>query len=174
MPSHRQKDTRGHSVRFVESTTEQSNSIQDWISDVDLAISSLPQPAPLIGKPFESELGELMTKYEVLKKMLDDIEDKMAVLFYQRQRDIETSSSSSSSSSSTKGKTSEELQRAGLRASEGNEKRNVPTEYSDYNSYHGDHETKTKLKSRKAKKPKTVEEQNIHINKVFYRESIHR
>ncbi|CAG7558279.1 unnamed protein product [Fusarium equiseti] len=173
MPSSRQEDTRGHRVRFVESTTEQSDSIQDWISDVGLAISGLPHPAALTGKSFESEFEELMTKYEVLKNMLDDIEDKMAVLFYQRQRDIETSSSSSSSSSS-KGKTSDELQRAGLRASEGNVKRNPSTEYSDYNSYHGDHETKTKAKSRKAKKPKTVEEQNIHINKILMRESMSR
>ncbi|RFN45219.1 hypothetical protein FIE12Z_10500 [Fusarium flagelliforme] len=173
MPSHRQKDTREHRVRFVESSTEKSDSVQDWIADVGLAISGLPRPAALTGKPFESELEELMTKYEVLKKMLDDIEDKMAVLFYERQRDIESSSSSSSSSSS-KGKISEELQRAGLRGSEENVKRDVPTEYSDYNSYHGDRETKTKTKSRKTKKPKTVEEQNIHINKVLMRETMSR
>jgi hypothetical protein len=174
MPSPRQEDTRGHRVRFVESTTEQSDSIQDWVSDVGLAISGLPQPAALTGKSFESEFEELMTKYEVLRNMLDDIEDKMAVLFYQRQRDIEASSSSSSSSSSSQGKTSEEVQRAGLGASEGNVKRNPSTEYSDYNSYHGDHETKAKAKSRKTKKPKTVEEQNIHINKVLMRESMSR
>jgi glutamate synthase domain-containing protein 2 len=174
MPSQRQEDTRGHRVRFVESTTEQSDSVQDWVSDVDLAISGLPHPAALTGKSFESEFEELMTKYEVLKKMLDDIEDKMAVLFHQRQRDIETSSSLSSSSSSSKGKTSEELQRAGLRASEGNVKRNPSTEYSAYNSYHGDHESRNKTKTRKARKPKTVEEQNIHINKVLFRESMSR
>ncbi|KAJ4006130.1 hypothetical protein NW752_001378 [Fusarium irregulare] len=166
MPSHRQKDTHGHTVRFVESSTEQSDSIQDWISNVALAISSLPHPAPLTGKSFESEFEELMTKYEVLKNMLDDIEDKMAVLFYQRQRDIETSSS--------KGKTSEKLQPAGARAHERNEKRNVPTEYSDYNSYNGDHKTTDRTKTRKAKKPKTVEEQNIHINKVLMREAMSR
>ncbi|KAI1071982.1 hypothetical protein LB507_005313 [Fusarium sp. FIESC RH6] len=174
MPSHRQKDTHGHTVRFVESSTEQSDSIQDWISDVALAISSLPHPAPLTGKSFESEFEELMTKYEVLKNMLDDIQDKMAVLFYQRQRDIETSSSSSSSSSSSKGKTSEKFQPAGPRASERNEKRNVPTEYSDYNSYNCDHKTTDRTKTRKAKKPKTVEEQNIHINKVLMREAMSR
>ena len=182
MPSHRQKDTHGHTVRFVESSAEQSDSIQDWISDVALTISSLPRPALLTGKSFETELGGLMTQYEVLKTMLDDIEDKMAVLFYQRQREIDASSSSSSSSSSlsssSKGKATNDTERTSLRGSEGNEKRNVPSEYSDYNSYHGDHETKTKTKtktkSRKAKRPKTVEEQNIHINKVLMREAMSR
>jgi hypothetical protein len=117
--------------------------------------------------PSDTQFDTLMAEYVAVREKMEKIEDKIAELYYERQRDGDIVSSAYSHAKS------ESQEGPGDKIKPRLEKRqDSPSAFSDYDDYsHGD-KVKEKVKNRKAKKPKTEEEQNRHINKVFMRENM--
>ncbi|PTD07932.1 hypothetical protein FCULG_00006251 [Fusarium culmorum] len=127
-----------------------SASIHGWIFEVSHAIQDRPlSPSDTSDEPkspssltVEIQFEDLMAEYAEVLERKEKLEDKIADLDYAQQK----------SGKSTAAK-----------------KQDLPSTSSDYKEYSPPDQVQEKVKDRKPRKPKTEEEKNRHINKVFIR-----
>ncbi|GKU22624.1 unnamed protein product [Fusarium langsethiae] len=175
-------------------------SIQDWMFSTSVAMQDIPLSSSdksnnqesSNSSISESQLDTLMKEYAAVREKMEKIEDKIAELYYARQPNSDTASSAfynansseSQKDSSDKGKPTVEKRQDSpstefsdykdyLHPNQivGKRQESPSIDFSDHKDYFHANQGEDKAKNREVKKPKTEEEKNRHINKVFIREN---
>ncbi|KAM0360107.1 hypothetical protein HYE67_002058 [Fusarium culmorum] len=154
-----------------------SASIHGWIFEVSHAIQDRPlSPSDTSDEPkspssltVEIQFEDLMAEYAEVLERKEKLEDKIADLDYAQQKsgDITFPASWSSSAFTSMTERQEAFNHKGK--STAAKKQDLPSTSSDYKEYSPPDQVQEKVKDRKPRKPKTEEEKNRHINKVFIR-----
>ncbi|KAM0232985.1 hypothetical protein ACHAPO_007448 [Fusarium lateritium] len=153
-----------------------SDSIQDWTFDTGLVMQDMPLSTPQIyGKQKTSSLSipdpqfdTLMAECAAVRDRMEKIEDKIAELYYARQKngDTATSAFSDANTPASQKRSSDK----GIRTV-GTQQKCSSTEFYDCEDYSHFEKVGKQVENHKAKKAKTEEEKNRHINMVFVREN---
>ncbi|RGP58994.1 hypothetical protein FLONG3_11326 [Fusarium longipes] len=181
MPTSTHKSTRSSTSGQKapkDSYFEQPRVIQSWATDVDRAMQDMPSSSLKLSKMQEPsgesssdiQFDTLMADYAELREKMKRIENKIAELYYDRQRNGNTVSSAF-----FQVKISRSQEGPGVKGeSAGAKQQDSSPAFSDYDDYSHKSEAKRKAKTHRVKMPKTAEEQDRHINKVLMRESMNR
>ncbi|CEI62339.1 hypothetical protein FVEN_g12035 [Fusarium venenatum] len=154
-----------------------SDSIQDWTFDTGIEMQDIPLSSPEIsGKQKSSsssisdpQFDTLMAECATVRDRMEKIEDKIAELYYARQKngDIVSSASSDANTSASQKRSTD---KGNLTV--GTQQKSPSTEFYDCEDYSHFEQVEERVENRKVKKPKTEEEKNRHINMVFIRENL--
>ncbi|KAL4731981.1 hypothetical protein ACLX1H_000983 [Fusarium chlamydosporum] len=158
-----------------DSSEEHRNSNRGWAGNIDLQLWDIPPSSSHRASKQKASTASssdlqfkiLMEEQAALREMMEQNEEKIAELYYKRQQRDEISSH-----------TLEDDTRQGVGSVQmgfgGRTRRESHPASSAYTNDSLETDVKGKVKKRKAKRPKTEEEQNRHINKVFMRENMNR
>ncbi|KAF4969498.1 hypothetical protein FSARC_3284 [Fusarium sarcochroum] len=169
---------------YLDSGSESYTSIRKWAEDIDPAIYEEQSTSSSCAREQEShaqdreasasdtEFDDLTEEYRVTREILEDIENRLLELYYNRLRDETVSSTNSAQSrkgDSPKGMEADSDATVG--ETQSREVKSTPNFQSDQEH---DQELPNPHKKEKTKqrKPKTEEQVNRHINKVFMRENM--
>ncbi|QPC70745.1 hypothetical protein HYE68_001497 [Fusarium pseudograminearum] len=154
-----------------------SASIHGWIFEISHAIQDRPlSPLDTLGEPkspssltVEIQFQDLMAEYAEVLERKEKLEDKIADLYYAHQKNGDITFPTSYSSSSFTSMTERQEDSIHKGKSMAAKKQELPSTSSDYKESSSPSHAQEKVKDRKPRKPKTEEEKNRHINKVFIR-----
>ncbi|OBS25074.1 hypothetical protein FPOA_05609 [Fusarium poae] len=151
-------------------------SVQGWTLNTGRAMQDMPLSSrETYGKQRSSnsstsdnQFDILMAECAAVRNKMEKIEDKIAELYYARQKNGDTASSASSDAN-----TSASQKRASKKGNctVGKQQKSPWTEFYDCKDYSHFEQVEETVENRKAKKLKTEEEKNRHINMVFLREN---
>lgn len=154
-----------------------SASIHGWIFEVSHAIQDRPlspldtsdEPKSPSSLTVEIQFEDLMAEYAEVRERKEKLEDKIADLYYAQQKNGNITFPASWSSSALTSMTGRQDASNHKGKSTAAKKQELPSTSSDYKEYSPPGHAQEKVKDRKPRKPKTEEEKNRHINKVFIR-----
>ncbi|KAM0542361.1 hypothetical protein ACHAPJ_012826 [Fusarium lateritium] len=161
---------------YLDSSSESYTSIREWAEDVDFAMhatqsTSLSGPAEQESLASDEQASssdnrsyELIEELQVALEIVEDIENRLLELYYDRFRDETVSPTNSSKLHKSD---------SSITIEKPNSEEPKPTSNIQSDKEHGQKPTNPcKKEKTKQKKPKTEEQVNRHINKVFMRENM--
>ncbi|KAJ4251537.1 hypothetical protein NW762_011525 [Fusarium torreyae] len=163
---------------YLNSSYESYTSIKEWAEDIDFVMHAAQSTSSSHAGEQESltsdrqasasdnEFNELVEELQAAREIVQDIEDRLLQLYYDRLHDESVSSTRSSQLHKSD---------SGITIENPNSGEHKPTSNNQSHKGHNQELTNPSKKDKmKQKKPRTEEQVNRHINKVFMRENNRR